>query len=97
MSMWFKKLIEKFMGSTVEEEPTVTITSADPRHTVQEKVEVEVVKAVKAVEAVKVKYTFDQLMAMTKKEQIAFAKSRSIDVKEHWTKKNIAKEIVANS
>lgn len=97
MSMWFKKLIEKFLGKQPEPIETVTITSADPRHnTEQYTVDVsEVVKQVKEAKAESVKLTHEQLMTMTKKEQLAYAEENGVEVKPHWTKKNIAAEIVS--
>lgn len=47
--------------------------------------------------AKKVVPTTEELMAMTKKEMIQYAKDHDIEVKDNWTKKNIAAEIVAKS
>jgi 7-cyano-7-deazaguanine synthase in queuosine biosynthesis len=78
-------------------ETTVSITSVDHRHNTEQ----FTVNVQELVEKVKEpvsssNFTESELMAMTKKEQIALADELGIEVKNHWTKKNIAKAILAN-
>ena len=92
MSIWFKKLIQKFTGVVPASyaEPTEIVECIDPNppeFTNDSFLDQDFEES---------RLTFDQLMVLTKKEQIAYAEGKGIEVKSHWTKKNIAKEIVAN-
>jgi predicted GNAT family acetyltransferase len=101
--MWFKKLIEKFLGKQPEPIKNVTITSVDKRHEEAEQFTLDVEEITQKIkedmEVIKERHapklTVDQLMAMTKKEQLAYAEENGVAVKPHWTKKNIATEIVS--
>lgn len=74
------------------------VRPAEPTNYIEgvlEKEPVNVQETIQKIQAAKkpAKPTFDELMTMTKKEMIQYAEDHGIEVKSHWTKKNIAAEI----
>lgn len=105
MSIWFKKLIQKFTGVVPASyaEPTEIVDCLNPEPpgygepACIDPTPVEFTNdSFLDQDFEESRLTFDQLMVLTKKEQIAYAEGKGIEVKAHWTKKNIAKEIVIN-